>query len=342
MLGAMNATPEPPAQPEPAARPAPARPSGHHPRLITAAAVAATVLAGVGVAVQSRVNGELGQRLDDGFTAAIISFGSGWVILLVLLAFSPRGRTGLREVAAGLRDGRLAWWMLLGGLAGGFFVLAQGLVAGIIGVAIFTIAIVTGQTLTGLIVDATGFAGVPRSPLRLARVVGAGITIVAVGVAVIPRLGGEEFAPLAVVMPLLAGVAIGFQQAFNGRVRAESQSALAATTINFTVGTAALFTAALVHLLVAGLPEPLPATPWLYIGGAVGTIFIAIQTVTVARIGVLVLGLSLVAGQLAAALVFEVVAPLGPGSSTATAVAVGLAFAGVLVASIPQRRPSGA
>lgn len=314
--------------------------AGRHPRLVTALAVTATVLAGVGVAVQSRVNGELGQRLDDGFTAALISFSSGWVILLVLLAFSPRGRAGMEAVVAGLRDGRLAWWMLLGGLAGALFVLAQGLVAGIIGVAIFTIAIVTGQTLTGLVVDATGFAGVQRSPLRVARVVGAAITIVAVGVAVIPRLGGAEFAPAAIVLPLLAGVAIGFQQAVNGRVRSESRSALAATTINFTVGTAALFAAAIVHLLVEGLPEALPANPVLYIGGAVGTIFIAIQSVTVARVGVLVLGLSLVAGQLAAALVFEVVAPLGPGSSTATAVAVGLAFAGVLVASIPPRRRS--
>lgn len=99
----MNATPEPRDHP-----------AGHHPRLISAVAVAATVLAGVGVAVQSRVNGELGQVLDDGFTAAIISFGSGWVILLVLLAFSRRGRAGMRGVVTGLRDGRLAWWMLLG------------------------------------------------------------------------------------------------------------------------------------------------------------------------------------------------------------------------------------
>lgn len=312
-----------------------------HPRLVSAAAVAATVLAGVGVAVQSRVNGELGQRLDDGFTAALISFGSGWVILLAILAVSPRGRAGLRAVATGVREGRLAWWMLLGGLAGALFVLAQGLVAGIIGVAIFTIAIVTGQTLTGLIVDATGFAGVRRTALGPARVVGAALTIAAVGVAVAPRLGGGEFAPAAIVLPLIAGLAIGFQQAFNGRVRAESQSALAATTINFTVGTAALAVATAVHLLVAGLPEPLPTNPLLYLGGAVGAIFIAIQSVTVTRIGVLVLGLSLVAGQLAAALLFDAIAPLGPGSSTATAVAVGLAFAGVLVASIPPRRPSG-
>lgn len=336
MLGAMNATPglhssrdhQPPAP--------------QHSRLVTVAAIAATVIAGVGVAVQSRVNGELGARLDDGFTAALISFGSGWVILLVLLAVSRRGRAGMRSVVAALRDGRLAWWMLLGGLAGALFVLAQGLVAGIIGVAIFTIAIVTGQTITGLVVDSTGFAGVQRTPLRPARLIGAALTVVAVGVAVAPRLSDGTFAPTAIVLPLIAGLAIGFQQAFNGRLRGESQSALAATTINFTVGTAALVVAVIVHLLVAGLPEPLPSNPLLYIGGAVGTIFIAIQSVTVGRIGVLVLGLSLVAGQLAAALVFDVVAPLGPGSSVATAVAVGLAFAGVLVASIRRRRPVGA
>ena len=309
-------------------------------RGLTAIAIVATIMAGVGVAVQSRVNGELGQRLDDGFTAALISFSSGWLILVVILVFSPKGRQGMREVVASLRDGRLQWWMLLGGLAGGFFVLAQGLVAGIIGVAIFTIAIVTGQTLTGLIVDATGFAGVRRTAVGPARLLGAAITVVAVAVAVAPRLGGDEFALVAIVMPLIAGLAIGFQQAFNGRVRSESRSALAATTVNFTIGTAALVVATAVHLLIAGLPDQLPADPVLYIGGAVGTIFIAIQTVTVARIGVLVLGLCLVAGQLAASLLFDAIAPLGPASTTATAIAVVLAFIGVLVASIrwPRRR----
>ncbi len=318
MLGAMNAHPGP--------------------RGLTAVAIAATVFAGVGVATQSRINGELGVRLDDGFTAALISFGSGWVILLIVLAFSPQGRAGLRRLVGEVREGRLAWWVLLGGLAGGFFVLAQGLVAGLIGVAIFTIAIVTGQTITGLVVDATGFAGVRRTPLGPARLLGAALTIAAVGVAVLPRLGGAEFPAAAVLLPLIAGLAVGLQQGLNGRVRTESRSALAATTINFTVGTAALAVATAVHLAVSGLPDALPTNPLLYLGGAVGTVFIAIQTITVGRIGVLVLGLCLVAGQLAAALLFDLVAPLGPSSTSATAVAVVLAFAGVLVASIRWRR----
>ncbi len=307
----------------------------------TLVAVAATIAAGVGVATQSRINGELGQALDDGYTAAIISFGSGWLILLTILAFSPKGRAGLRRVSVEVRDGRLAWWVLLGGLAGGYFVLAQGLVAGLLGVAIFTIAIVTGQTVTGLIIDATGFAGVRRTAIAPARLIGAALTVAAVAVAVIPRLGTSDFAVAAVLLPLFAGVAVAFQQGLNGRVRAESQSALAATTINFTVGTAALALAAIVHLAVAGLPEALPSNPVLYLGGAVGAIFIAIQTVTVGRIGVLVLGLCLVAGQLAASLVFDVVAPLGPTSTSATVIAVVLAFAGVLVASIRWSRARG-
>lgn len=312
--------------------------SEHGSRAATALAIVATLVAGVGVATQSRINGELGQLLDDGYTAALISFGSGWVILLTILALSPRGRAGISRVMTEVRHGRLAWWMLLGGLAGGYFVLAQGLVAGMLGVAIFTIAIVTGQTVTGLTLDATGFAGARRTAIAPARVIGAALTVAAVAVAVVPRLGGEGFPIAAVVLPVLAGVAVAFQQGLNGRVRAEARSALAATTINFTVGTAALAGATLVHLLVAGLPEALPSNPLLYLGGAVGAIFIAIQTVTVGRIGVLVLGLCLVAGQLAASLVFDAVAPLGPASTTATAIAVVLAFAGVLVASIRWRR----
>ncbi|MBX9717772.1 MAG: DMT family transporter, partial [Microbacteriaceae bacterium] len=273
-------------------------PPEHGPRGRTAFAVAATVVAGVLVATQHRLNGELGQRLDDGFTAALISFGSGWLLLMAMLAVSPRGQRGIRTLTTEVRAGRLAPWLLLGGVGGGLLVLSQGLVAGILGVAIFTIATVTGQTISGMLADATGFAGLRRTGVTPQRVIGAVLTLAAVVVAVAPRLGTDV--PLAtIVLPLVAGIAIGLQQAVNGRVRTESGSALAATTLNFAVGTAALAVVAVVHLAVAGLPDTPPSNPWLYLGGAVGAIFIAIQVVTVTRIGVLLLGLSLVAGQLA-------------------------------------------
>jgi len=216
-------------------------------------------------------------------------------------------------------------------------VLSQGLVAGILGVAIFTIASVTGQTVSGMVADATGFAGMGRTPVTPQRVVGALLTLAAVVVAVGPRLA-TDVPVAAIILPLVAGLAIGLQQAVNGRVRRDADSALAATTLNFAIGTAALVAATGVHLLIVGLPAAPPTEPWLYLGGAVGAIFIAIQTVTVARIGVLVLGLSLVAGQLAGALLYDLVAPIGVPTTGSTAIAVVLTLAGVTIASLPPRR----
>lgn len=296
-------------------------------------AVVASLLAGVLVATQHRINGELGLRLDDGFTAALMSFGSGWLILMAILAVSPPGREGFRRLRTEVKAGRVAPWLLLGGLGGGLLVLSQGLTAGILGVAIFTIATVTGQTISGMLADATGFAGVRRTPVTPQRVIGALLTLAAVVVAVAPRLGTDV--PLvAIILPLVAGLAIGLQQAVNGRVRTVSGSALAATTLNFTVGTAALLVVTVVHIAVSGLPEVPPTNPWLYLGGAVGAIFIAVQVVTVTRIGVLLLGLCLVAGQLAGALVYDLIAPIGVTTTGTTALAVGLTLLGVVIASL--------
>jgi bacterial/archaeal transporter family-2 protein len=308
-------------------------------RLGTALAITATVLAGVGVATQSRVNGELGQRFDDGFTAALVSFSSGWVLLLVIVLSTRRGRDAVQRIPAALRAGDLPWWMLLGGAAGGFFVLSQGLVAGILGVAVFTVALVSGQTVTGMVADARGFAGARVAPPTLARLSGAALTVLAVGVAVAGDLGGSIPWP-ALILPLLAGVGAGMQQAMNGRVRQVSGSPLAATLVNFTVGTAALLVVTVVSLAVNGLPAQPPTEAYLYTGGAIGVVFIAIQAAAVARVGVLLLGMCLVLGQLMAAVVFDSVAAIGPALQPQTVAAVALTAAGIVVVTLDRwRRP---
>jgi bacterial/archaeal transporter family-2 protein len=311
--------------------------SHRHPATLFALACLVTIVAGFGVATQHRINGELGQLLDDGFTAALISFSTGMVILLVAVAVSPRGRAGIRAVKPLLASGDLRWWMLFGGLGGAFMVLSQGLVAGILGVAIFTVAIVTGQTATGLWIDATGFAGSRHAAVTRQRLIGTVITLVAVVVAVGPELGGRV-SVAAIVLPLLAGLGVGMQAAVNGRVRVATGSPIAATTINFVVGTTALAIVTAVHLLISGLPDELPSNPLLYLGGVLGAVFIAIQTVTVARIGVLVLGLCLVLGQLLGALVFDYLAPIGVPTTATTAIAAALTLVGVVIATLPARR----
>lgn len=280
-------------------------------RVAHAFAVVASVVSGMLVAGQSRVNGELGVRMGDGALAALISFSSGFLILSVAMLVSARGREGLRLVISDLRAGRLPWWSVLGGLGGGFLVLTQGLVAGILGVALFSVAVVAGQTLGAMVIDSRGWVGVPRVRLSSPRIVGAVIAVLGVMVSVEVWAGQAASLSWGFVLPLAAGAGTGLQQALNGTVRQRASSALTATWINFGVGTSALAIVWVVLLPVTTGPEVLPTDWWLYAGGLLGTLFIPIQTITVHRIGVLGLGVSLVTGQILASIALDLIVPVG-------------------------------
>ncbi|RWZ64496.1 DMT family transporter [Labedella populi] len=291
------------------------------------------VITGTFVAVQARINGSLGTALDDGFAAAAVSFGSGLVILSVIMVFSRHGRRGLARVVEGLRDRTVPWWTVAGGAAGAFLVLSQGLAAAALGVALFTVAIVAGQTLSSLLLDRIGFGPHGVVPFEPARVIGSVLALVAVGWAVSTEFGGDK-PVLLLIMPLLGGIGIGWQQAVNGRVRQLSSSALTATFINFSVGTAVLVVAMLVHFVAAGLPDTLPTDPVLYVGGAIGCVFIGVSAFLVAHTGLLVLGLGTVAGQLVGAVVLDIVVPGAGGVHWTTIAGAALALVAVAVASI--------
>ncbi|WP_127794089.1 DMT family transporter [Agromyces sp. LHK192] len=301
------------------------------------AAVVVAVVCGGLTALQSRVNGELARAIEDPYAAAVISFGSGLAILLVALVAWPPGRRGFARLRSELRARRIAWWMLLGGLGGGFFVTSQGLSAGALGVAVFTVAIVAGQTIGGLCFDLVGLGPGGRRRLTWQRAVGAALALAAIGWAMAGQLAHDV--PVALLLlPFAAGIGSAWQQAVNGRVRSAADSALTATVLNFAVGTAGLVVVLLVHVATVGLPESLPAEPWYYLGGAIGCLFIAGQAAVVRIIGVLVLALAGVAGQLSAALALEVLVPAhGRPVEVATVGGVALALVAVAVASVRRR-----
>lgn len=303
-------------------------------------AVVLSVIAGVGVAAQTRVNGELGGALENGPLAAVVSFGSGLVLLLLVLAVWRPGRAGLRQVRVALANKTLPWWAILGGLAGGFFVLSQGLVGGIIGVALFSVAVVTGQTVGSVIIDTRGLFGVVRMPLTLPRFGGSLLVLVGVIVATSLWLEGSVSLGWVIVLPLVAGVAVGWQQAVNGRVRKVAGSSLTATLLNFFFGTLVLLLVFAGSLFVLPLPENWPVAWWLYAGGILGAGFIAIQAFTVNRIGVLALGVSLVAGQIVGALALDWWFPVASSGITVWTVAgATLALIGSAVVTLTKRPP---
>ncbi|MBC9714291.1 DMT family transporter [Streptomyces sp. TRM66268-LWL] len=304
-------------------------------RLSTAPWVVLATFSGTLIALQSRINGELAAGLGkDGFAAAVISFGSGFVVLALGLLAWREPRDGVRKVARAVRGHRLKWWQVLGGFGGATFVLAQGLTVTALGVALFTVAIVAGQVGGGLLFDRVGLgpAG-PQKPTRR-RVVGAALVLVAVGISMADKVGGG-FPYALLLLPLVAGVCVSWQQAVNGHVKNTAESAYTGTFFNFATGAAALLAAFLVHAAFAGVPDGLPSEPYLYVGGLVGIVFITIAVATVQKLGVLVLGLCTITGQLIGSLALDLLLPHGDTQITAgTFAGAGLALAAVVFAAL--------
>ena len=303
-----------------------------------ALAVAFAMVCGVGIASQARINGELAHQLGDGVLAALISFGSGLIVVTIALLVAPSGRRGLSAVRSAIGERRIPWWYAAGGAAGAFLVLSQGLTAAVLGVALFTVSVVAGQTLSGLVIDARGLGTMAAKPVTVTRVVGSVLALAAVAYAASAQLQGNV--PIwLMLLPVLAGFGIGWQQAVNGQIRGASGSAITATFINFVVGTAVLLVATLVHSIWAGWPTVFPTNPVLYIGGLIGVIFIAGAAVIVRITGVLLLGLGTIAGQLIGSLLLDIFAPVaGHALTVPTVVGTALTLVAVSIAAIPRRR----
>ncbi|HWL75609.1 MAG TPA: DMT family transporter, partial [Burkholderiaceae bacterium] len=187
--------------------------------------------------MQGRINGELGDVADDGILAAVVNFSVGLVALCLIVFSRKGGRQAFASIPAHLRSGTLPWWALLGGLGGASFVAAQGLTVPALGVALFTVATVAGQTGMSLAVDKWGLGPSGALPVSALRIVAAVLATVAVFVASSGRDGdGDDNARALVILALLAGAAVAFQAAFNGRLSVATGRPTVAALVNFTVG----------------------------------------------------------------------------------------------------------
>ena len=259
------------------------------------------------MAIQARVNSGLAAEVGSGFLAALISFSIGLALIAAISLARKDFRAALKESLGAIRAGKLKVWMLFAGALGGFFVLTQGLVAGITGIALFSLGVVTGQTISALLIDGKGLLGLVKRKLTGNRLAGSALAIAGLVLASSPTVAGFD---LAVLVPVVAGVGIGLQDAINSQVGRESGSASVATFFNFLAGTLFLLLVFLFSPGQAGAVDLSSINPVLFLGGLVGVGFILIRVVVLPVIGSLATGLSLLAGQLFISLVLDYLAPV--------------------------------
>ena len=302
---------------------------------------ALAAISGFMIAMQARVNGELSHRLDNAPQAALVSFSSGLFFIAIYALFSKRVHEGLRKLRAAVSSGKIPKWRLLAGALGGSFVAIQTSVVFLIGVALYSVASIAGQTAVSLIVDRIGLTGGGPKLISLRRVAAAGITVLAVLVSVWDKIEGVDFQVFSVIFATVAGALVGVQRALNGQINEYSEDSYTTSLLNFITGTSFLVIFILL-LTVLGKNElqTLPSGPWwIYTGGIIGVIYIAFTALIVQHLGVLTFTLYSVGGQLFGSLILDLYLPSeGISVSWYLVTGIALTYVGVVVGGATQAR----
>lgn len=267
-----------------------------------ARALVLTVAGGAAISLQAYVNGQLGDDLGSPVLAAAINNAIAAVLSLsVVLATGALAR-GLPRLQAD----RPPAWQFLGGLVGAALVLVTAAAAPVVGVALITVAIVCGSTLGALPVDAAGLGPAGRRAITAPRLAGVVLAVAATGLSAVGARG--DFEPLLLGLALVAGCFVSLQAAANGQLAQRTGEPFLASLVNTSVGLAVLAAAAVVALASVSVGA-LPADPLLYIGGICGAFVVVVGAAAVQTLGVLRLGLAIVAGQTLGALAVDLIAP---------------------------------
>jgi len=294
-------------------------------------------ISGLMIALQARANGELSHRMGNPVEAALVSFGSGLIIISLISIFTPAIKAGMRNLRTAVSKKEIPAWTLFAGMLGGSFVAVQTQIVPIIGVAIYSVASIAGQTAASLMVDRIGLTGGGKKHITVRRVAAAGVTVLAVLISVLDRIDAKNLSILAVVFGCFAGAIVGVQRALNGQINESTNQSFATSWLNFIMGTTFLVIFLTIGVLINRAEVvALPAGPWwMYTGGTIGVIYIAFTSTIVQHLGVLTFTLISVGGQLVGSLLIDLYSPTqGVQVSAYLVTGILMTYLGVVVGGV--------
>jgi bacterial/archaeal transporter family-2 protein len=123
------------------------------------------IAAGVALSTQAPLNASLARVLGQPVAAAAVSFGVGFAVLVALSLFlGPLAKLPMAT-----------WWQVTGGFLGAFYVWAVIWGVPSLGVVTTVAALILGQMVAALVLDATGMFGLPINEIRPTRLMAAGL-----------------------------------------------------------------------------------------------------------------------------------------------------------------------
>lgn len=297
--------------------------------LRAAAVVTVAIAAGAALSGQAFYNGRLANSFGTAEMAGLVCSVVGATVSGLVAIAAGGARRALRQWEAGARPRGLH---LAGGLLVAFPVIVSAEAAGTLGVALLTVALVSGQTCGSLLIDRTGIGPGGRRPLTRARLMGAVIAVAAVGLTVAE--GAHHLAIGLLIVAVVAGTSVAMIQAFTGHLTKAFDDPAVASAVMFAAAACSTFAAWIVVNggdVPNGLSAPIEA--WLG-GGLLGVAITIAVGLIVTKLGSLRLTLALVAGQSLGALFLDLIDPVaGRAVTPTTVVSLGLVFGSVIISS---------
>jgi transporter family-2 protein len=124
--------------------------------------------------MQAPINAVLAREVGDPTAAAAISFAIGFIVLAALAWYKGTTAASIAALTS------VPWWALMGGVLGAIWVLAAIWSVPRLGVVTMFGAMILGQLLAAIILDARGAFGMEARPIDLTRMMA--IAMVAGGV----------------------------------------------------------------------------------------------------------------------------------------------------------------
>ena len=136
------------------------------------------IAAGLGITLQTTLNGQLAKGVGgDSVAAALFSFTAG---AICLGAFSLM-RGGIVASLAAIPA--QPWWSLLGGLLGAGALLSYVVLAPKIGLSAMLGLAIAGQIISSLVIDHFGLMGASERPVSLIKLAGSMVMLAGLAIA---------------------------------------------------------------------------------------------------------------------------------------------------------------
>lgn len=137
------------------------------------------VLAGMVLPLQAGINASLAKYLSSPGQAALVSFLTGFLVMIVFCFASRQNFPSVKQLSAAPPH------ILIGGFLGGLMVMTTIILAPKIGAVALVSSLLAGQLICSVVLDHHGWVGYPVHPVNGMRIIG--ILLLVAGVYMINR-----------------------------------------------------------------------------------------------------------------------------------------------------------